>query len=329
VGGIGFHSVDFGTVEIGKDELSRGFSDFAVLYRTNLQGKLIDEVISSAGIPCQLVNRETWMDHETLAELISLLSVIEGSSNLADFERIRGSITPGISRKTARQLKTWFLQNDLQISSLRYMVRQFPVKGLTQARQKRLYAFLGRIYTLEKESAALPVKNKLVYLAENTRILTRIKKSEDILDAFNHLLDYSEPFGQDSNKFLGDLALCRDSDVYMEGLEKVSLMTMHSAKGLEFPVVFIAGCDQKLIPYYRGGLKPSDIDEERRLFYVAITRAREKLFFTFSRRRKIFRKTEDRKISPFVNDIENNLLVDHIEKPKKINSPKQEQMKLF
>jgi len=152
VGGTGFHSLDFGNVETATDANPRSFSDFAILYRTNHQGMLINDVIKAAGMPCQLAQRDNWIDQKDMEELIALLSVIEGSSNLKDFELIRQTIHPGISRKTVQQLKDWFLNNDLTIHALRYTVRQFPVAGLTRSRQERLYTFLGRIHTLQNET---------------------------------------------------------------------------------------------------------------------------------------------------------------------------------
>ncbi len=329
MGGTGFHSIDFGSVDPGIDLESSSFADFAVLYRTHSQGKVIDATLTAAGIPCQLVSRESWMDHSRLAELVSLLSVLEGSSNLVDIERIRAAVQPGISRKTAWQLKEWFLKNGLQMKSLRYMVRQFPITGLTEARQKRLYNFLGRIYTLEKEIEQLNVQKKLVHLVENTRLKSMLKEEGDTLDAFNRLLNYAQGFGTDANTFLGELALYRDSDVYRENVEKVSLMTLHAAKGLEFPIVFIAGCDDKRLPYCRGGLPPADPAEERRLFYVALTRAMEKLFLTFANRVKIYGKTEESKLSSFVQDIAKELRHHQTEKILKKQIKSQEQLQLF
>lgn len=217
------------------------------------------------------------IDGEKTVSIISLFSVTAGSSNLADIERIRRSIHPGISRKTARQLKTWFLNNGLAITALRYTVRRFPVSGLTRSRQKRLYEFLGQIHTLQNEIKAMTVRDKLVHLAETSRLSSRLSENEETREAFHRLLDYSDLFGYDAFAFLGELALCRDTDTYREDAEKVPLMTMHAAKGLEFPVVFIAGCDHKRIPYCGNPGIPVDLDEERRLFYVAVTRAREKL----------------------------------------------------
>jgi len=98
---------------------------------------------------------------------------------------------------------------------------------------------------------------------------------------------------------------------------------------LEFTVVFIAGCDHKRIPYCRDREAPEDLDEERRLFYVAVTRAREKVFFTYARRGRLFGKSQKYRLSPFVKDIEKGLLADSTENKAKTSKPKQEQMKLF
>ncbi len=94
----------------------------------------------------------------------------------------------------------------------------------------------------------------------------------------------------------------------MQNAQNVALMTMHSAKGLEFPVVFISGCEDGLIPFHRADGEISDIEEERRLFYVAMTRAKEVLFFTWAKKRRIYGKSVSREVSPFIRVIETSLL---------------------
>lgn len=108
-------------------------------------------------------------------------------------------------------------------------------------------------------------------------------------------------------EFLDAVALQTDMDSYSFRAEKVFLMTMHSAKGLEFPIVFIAGCEDGLIPYRQTFELNEDIQEERRLFYVAMTRAKESLYLVWARKRQICGKLQERILSPFVNDIENQL----------------------
>jgi len=329
VGGTGFHSIDFGKVDPGEDTDPMSFADFAILYRTNRQGQLLQSVLSKAGIPCQRAQRDSWMDQKDPAEMIVLLSVIEGSSYLKDFERIRKTIHPGISRKTAQQLKTRYLKNDLSIHALRYTVRQFPVAGLTRSRQERLYAFLGRIHTLKNEIEGFSVKDKLLYLIKNTRLSGQLRPDDSDHEALQRLLDYSIHFGYDALAFLTDLALSQDTDTFADNVEKVALMSMHAAKGLEFPIVFIAGYDDQHVPYCRGKSAPEDPDEERRLFYVALTRAQEKIYFSYALKGRLFGRKHKFDLSPFVKNIEKNLLAQYtVKKPVQPKS-KQEQMQLF
>ena len=125
------------------------------------------------------------------------------------------------------------------------------------------------------------------------------------------------------------IAMQGDTDIYEPQAEKVSLMTMHTAKGLEFPIVFLVGCEDGYLPFQRSGLDKTDVDEERRLFYVSMTRAQDRLYLTFAKKRKIYGKTEMRKISPFIGEIEDRLKkqVKSISRKKKRNGPTQ--LKLF
>ncbi|MBU1168696.1 MAG: UvrD-helicase domain-containing protein [Proteobacteria bacterium] len=125
---------------------------------------------------------------------------------------------------------------------------------------------------------------------------------------FEHLLSMAAPFGTDVGDFLKTLSLCSDQDLYDWNAEKVSIMTMHASKGLEFKVVFIAGCENGLIPFKTMGRTPTDPEEERRLFYVAMTRARDLLYLSFSKNRTHFGKPQNTELSPFVRDMDRRLL---------------------
>jgi len=149
-------------------------------------------------------------------------------------------------------------------------------------------------------------------LRKNFYILRKIQNLKH-----TKLIDISKNHGNNTDEFFTATALQTDTDTYYPQAEKVSLMTMHAAKGLEFSVVFIAGCEKGYIPFERGEDKETDIDEERRLFYVAMTRAKERLYLTHARKRRIFGKTVLRDLSPFVEDIEKRLRTHETPVPKK------------
>ena len=129
------------------------------------------------------------------------------------------------------------------------------------------------------------------------------KNDEKEKDAIHSVLHFSVKFKSNFEGFKSAVALQTDPDSYTYRVEKVSLMTMHASKGLEFNVVFIVGCEDGYIPFMKNESEQIDINEERRLFYVAMTRAREQLFLTYTKKRKIYGKSMMRKPSPFLNDI--------------------------
>ena len=152
--------------------------------------------------------------------------------------------------------------------------------------------------------------------------------SAELRQNFKDLADMAEPYN-DIKNFLNCLALNQDTDVLNLNIEKISLMTIHAAKGLEFPVVFVAGCEQGLIPFARDGMNVDDPEEERRLFYVAMTRARDILCLTHAKKRIIFGKPVRRHRSAFIDDIEKQLLMIQKSKTGKRTVKKPKQLELF
>ena len=150
------------------------------------------------------------------------------------------------------------------------------------------------------------------------------------LDGFHATHGRAVPFATDLARFLEALALQKETDNYDPRADRVALMTLHAAKGLEFPVVFITGCEEGLLPYQRGQ-EPSDIEEERRLFYVGMTRARQKLILTHAKSRYLFGQQHENRPSRFVEDIEQTLMdIEKAERRKPGNkTPEHPQLRLF
>jgi superfamily I DNA/RNA helicase len=186
----------------------------------------------------------------------------------------------------------------------------------------------ARLSAMGRETASEKGPERLLNLINHPGVAGFIGQAKT-REALNRFIACAADSGASGKDALNRYALYSDTDLYHPRAEKAALMTMHAAKGLEFPVVFIAGCEDGLIPYKRssegGG---TDVDEERRLFYVAMTRAKERLYLTWARRRRIFGKAADREMSPFVTHIEERLLKD--ESPRsKHRKKKPDQLQLF
>ncbi|MEE4263070.1 MAG: UvrD-helicase domain-containing protein [Desulfobacteraceae bacterium] len=330
IGGTGFHSIDTGTVTDANLSQSSSYSDFAVLYRTHAQHQALADVFEKQGIPFQVASREKAFNQEGLPELISFLKVIEGSGGFFDLDKIVQMAVPGFGLSALGQFKDWCLQNRFNLrEGLKKAVR-FPVPGLQASKQQLLNDFSNHINQYNMDMSNLPVADKLCYLGKNTRLSPMVNKDTAIREAFTGLVEFARPFNDDSAEFFAAVALHTDTDVYTHRIEKVSLMTMHAAKGLEFPVVFITGCEQGFIPFNPPGREQADPAEERRLFYVAMTRAMERVYLTRAKKRRIYGQTELRVLSTFVSDIENQLKRDETPLPKKKKAEKDHrQLQLF
>jgi uncharacterized protein (TIGR00375 family) len=328
IGGTGFHSVDTRKAIDPNIATSRSYSDFAVLYRTNEQHRMIEKMFERTGIPYQIASRESILNRKGLPEIISLLKASEGRGGYLDYENIMGLLMSGIGKKPLDLFKEWCFRNRFTLAQGLLKASRFPIPGLKPSRQQMLNEFSRQLLLYKENMSGLSVSEKLLFLEKNTKLVDILNRDVRSKEAFAHLVDVAVDFGADLNGFLAGIALHTDTDIYTQQAEKVSLMTMHAAKGLEFPVVFVTGCEENLIPFKRGNRRQADIKEERRLFYVAMTRAKERLYLTGAKKRRIYGKLEDRLLSPFVTDIENRLKLDETPRLKKRKKKGSEQMQL-
>lgn len=328
VGGTGYHDIDLKRVKDVNTAEERVYSDAAVLYRTNDQGRLIGDVFTAMGIPYQVVCKESLFKRKGVSALISLLQVIDGSGSYIDFERAVSLLNKTLGKSLIGKFKSWGYINGFTLEEAIANAKRFPVNEMNRDDQNRLNEAILEMSDLRNGIERQSVKDSLGFLIENTTLANKVKTDDTEKDAVNTVLRFSSGFGSCFNEFKSTVALQTDPDTYAHHVEKVSLMTMHASKGLEFNVVFIVGCENGYIPYLRGEKKQTDINEERRLFYVAMTRAREQLFFTHAKKRRIYGKSEIREPSPFLTDIEENLKeIVRLEKVQK--KGEQVQMSLF
>jgi DNA helicase II / ATP-dependent DNA helicase PcrA len=265
VGGTSMFSQDSGRVDYG-DSGRKTFGDCAVLYRTNVQSRLIVEALDRSGIPFQVSGEKPLSEYDVVRNVITFLMKASGKQVDPDSD---ASLTKTLC--AGKKDPAWHVLVD----ETEQVLKDAGVKAAIG----RFAAWPGVQELLKKEKGTKELFERLM----------RIATLHNTLESFT---DY--------------IQLQQTEDLLEYQAEKVSLLTLHAAKGLEFPVVFIAGCEDGLVPLVREG-KEFDPAEERRLFYVGMTRAKELLYLTGARRRTIYGKTIDTRPSPFISDIKEEL----------------------
>ena len=224
----------------------------------------------------------------------------------------------------------WGIQHHFSLKTALNNVHRFPVPGMAAEGQRKLAAFADSLADWRASMHDLPVREKLRHISG--------KLNQAYINDYGDPADQQENFlnrvaGGDSNTwaFISKMALQSDPDLYDAAAQKVALLTLHAAKGLEFPVVFVTGCEAGLMPFRAPDGQVQNAEEERRLFYVAMTRAKDNLYLTYALKRRRFGNLEQSGPSPFLKDIESRLK--KIERARKKalakNDSGQVQLKLF
>ena len=309
VGGLGFFSVDFGKAGYEDPQKTYAFSDIAVLFRTRAQAAVFAEILGAAGIPCHLSSRENMYSAAGISELIGLMRLCNDCGSMIDFKRI---LTAGEGRQSARTLEAldaWNRKHGLTVNKMLSALIRFPVDGIGNMVQTRLAALAENLLEMREITRTMKAHEQLLYiLKKRPDVHALIESKEKARETRDILIKTAKESGDDPIMFLAGVSLASDADAHLPRADRVRLTTIHAAKGLEFPVVFVAGCEDGYLPLWRSETDTADMDEERRLLFVAMTRARDQLYFTYAKRRRIYGKMETRRISPFVRDIENRLL---------------------
>ncbi|MBN2430268.1 MAG: UvrD-helicase domain-containing protein [Acidobacteria bacterium] len=309
VGGTGLEAIDSGKVDGHAAEAGRSFADFAVLARTRQQLQLIASRLQSAGIPVQLADRAALRHCRHLAALTALLRLLSNSGTWSDLAQVMAIALPAMSVTTRTRLCDRILVQRRSLADLLRPEDDADWTGLRPSARRQWIELRRWLADLAGEMTTLAgVRVKIEYLLNRLPVLHPPVDNAPAQTSHRKYIALADRCGDRPADFFQALSLRHETDDCDRTVEKVALLTMHAAKGLEFPVVFIAGCEDGYIPYRRSPDQAPDATEERRLFYVALTRAREQLFLTWARRRNIHGRTEPRHPSPFIRDIEAALL---------------------
>jgi len=290
---------------------------FAILYRTHAQSRAMEEALISGGYPYQIVDGIRFYERREIKDMLSYLKFIANPSDIISFERIYNVPVRGLGKAVLDKISATGLNPTDAMDKL-IGDEALGTKQLSSLREFRDLANDLRAAMESREITSL-----IKYIIHQTEYENYLKtvgskqdfdNSEDKIENLKELLTvagkYNEygPGREGIEKFLEEIALLQDLDKTQEKDKKITLMTMHASKGLEFPVVFILGMEEGLFPHARTMFDPMEMEEERRLCYVAMTRAKEKLILTYAKARNIFGGRERNLPSRFINEIPSNTI---------------------
>ena len=290
------------------------YSDFAILYRMNTQSRAIEDILRREDIPYKIIGGLKFYERKEIKDIISYLRLIQNPSDNLSLKRIINEPKRGIGKTSLENIETLANQNSISMYEV--------IKNADQYGLNRVFInsreFISVIEELRAKKDDLVISELIKQTLKKTGY-TKALEDENTVEAENRIENLEEfltvamEFEEESadnglSEFLEGITLSSDIDNMEETDETVTLMTLHSAKGLEFPVVFLVGMEEGIFPGYKSISEQKELEEERRLCYVGITRAKQYLFLTCSKQRTIFGSTSCNPVSRFLKEIPKELL---------------------
>lgn len=304
-------------------ETGKNFKDFAVLYRTNAQSRTIEEALLKSNIPYTMVGGTKFYSRKEIRDVISYLNLIANTSDNISYERIINEPKRGVGPGTLEKIRLFAYDRQMSLLDASENIMLSPIKGKAAQAIGDFAIFVlklrDRLDNLTVTQLVEEVLDQSGYLEalqiQNTlESQARIENIEEFLSVTKNFDDNNTDGAPDESgldklgRFLNDLALIADTDDGDQETAEVTLMTLHAAKGLEFPVVFLIGMEEGVFPLSRASEDQDELEEERRLAYVGITRAEEILFLTNANSRILYGKTNYNRPTRFLNEISTDLL---------------------
>lgn len=307
------------------DQLSReGYShkDFAVLYRTNAQSRTVEEALLKSNIPYTMVGGTKFYSRKEIRDVISYLNLIANPSDNISYERVVNEPKRGVGPGTVEKIRDFASSQEISLLDASANILLSPVKGKAA---QAVYDFANMLLDLRERLDDYTVTELVEAVLEKTGYAAslaaqatlesqaRIENIEEFLSVTKNFDESPDNPADESgldklSRFLNDLALIADTDDGDTESSEVTLMTFHAAKGLEFPVVFLVGMEENVFPLSRASEDEDELEEERRLAYVGITRAEKILYLTNANSRMLYGKTNYNHPTRFLREISSDLL---------------------
>jgi DNA helicase-2/ATP-dependent DNA helicase PcrA len=310
--------------EFTQENPELNWGSFAILYRINAQSRPFEDGLIRNNIPYNIVGGFKFYDRQEIKDAIAYLRVIANPADTVSLLRIINTPRRGIGKTTIDSLLK--AAQELGVPLWEIISDETSVNTLAGRATKSINKLAKIIQNLQEKITDLSASEILDQIMENSGYIDELKQQgteeadtriENIQELYSAVVQFQEE-NEETNlqEFLASASLASDLDNLQEGQEKVSLMTLHSAKGLEFPVVFLVGLEQGIFPHNRSLNDPIALEEERRLCYVGVTRAKEQLFLTYAKERYVWGNKEMKVASQFLQELPPELLTSNL-KPKK------------
>ncbi len=301
-------------IKLNKEE-GKAFKDFAILYRTNAQSRAFEEIFNKQGIPFKVVGGLRFYERKEIKDILAYLRFIYDQKDWVSFLRIINNTKLGIGKITLSKMEDLAKKNDLNFNQA--LKQGLKVIKISTDRRERIKKFTSLIDKFSEEKDKIKGSELLVKLIQKIDYYKELEKEgefkaqskiENIKELILAMQEFEEN-NQDKSlsAFLEYVALITDIDLYKGEEDTVTVMTLHSAKGLEFPVVFITGFEEGIFPHSRSLNNEEELEEERRLCYVGMTRAKERLYLTYAWRRNLNGNTLFNSVSRFLTEIPKHL----------------------
>lgn len=305
-----------GEIERGRRAQNRSYADFAVLYRVNAQSRSFEQAFTALGIPYRVLSGLRYYDRQEIKDLLAYLRLVENPADALSFHRIINAPKRGMGPKTLARYEAEaaaYHRNLTEALTEEGVLKIMPAKVATSLREmgktlEECREEMGNLLISDIYDRLL-VKTGYLSALESEGTVEAESRIENLMEFKSAIRDYEEANEEPSlHGFLEQIALMADVDRHDASEDAVVLMTMHSAKGLEFPIVFMPGMEDGLFPGSRSFDAPEQMEEERRLCYVGMTRAREKLYLTGASVRTMYGRMDYTRESTFLREIDPSLL---------------------
>lgn len=286
------------------------FSDIAILYRTKAQSRVLESVLAKSGIPHRILSGLRFYDRAEVKDIIAYLRFVANKNDFISFSRIINTPKRGIGQSTIDKIYSIVQEKGVLLYDVVRNCSQYPELKRCQT---KLNEFADLIDSLSKyASERLPSETVHQVILDSGYMQTlEGEENEDRRKNVEELISTAVAYEKKNEEpslsgLLEEIALVSDIDNYDENANSVVLMTVHAAKGLEFPLVYIVGLEENLFPSMKSSSTKEDLEEERRLCYVAMTRAKEELFITCCHHRMMYGRTSNNEVSRFVRNLPEN-----------------------